>query len=200
MILKIKKGSYFYPTHTIIIPDIMIIPGSIIGLSGESGCGKTTIGKILTHQLHYPDDKRLTPTSEKGKPNPTQWIGQQCEFAFNPLWTIEKSLKEAFYQHDYSYLFDIFGLDTQLQYKKPSELSGGQLQRFNLMRALTPTTKFIICDEATDQLDTITQKKIWDALLHEVHYRKIGLLVISHQYELLETVCDNIIEIPKNRY
>ncbi|EOA8958797.1 ATP-binding cassette domain-containing protein [Vibrio harveyi] len=199
MIIKVKKGTYSYKTHIITIPDITITPGSIIGLSGESGCGKTTIGKILTGQLDYPKDKLYSPTLKRGKPNPIQWIGQQCEFAFNPLWTIERSLKEAFYQYSYYRLFDIFDLDICLQYRKPAELSGGQLQRFNLMRALVPTTKFIICDETTDQLDTITQKNIWDSLLREVNQRQIGVLVISHQTKLLEAVCDHIIMIPPIR-
>jgi peptide/nickel transport system ATP-binding protein len=77
----------------------------------------------------------------------------------------------------------------------PKELSGGQLQRFNLVRALAPTTEFLICDEATDQLDSITQKVIWNALLSEVEQRSLGLLVITHQTELLQAICHRTVNM-----
>ena len=74
----------------------------------------------------------------------------------------------------------------------PIELSGGELQRFCVARALSPETKFIIADEMTTMLDGITQAKIWESLLEISKAMNIGLVVISHEKELLKKLCDRI--------
>ena len=67
----------------------------------------------------------------------------------------------------------------------PSELSGGELQRFCVARALASGADFLICDEISTMLDPITQSQIWNFLLAEVKERKIGLLVVSHDEKLM---------------
>lgn len=194
--IQIHHDTYHYQNHSIVIPDLTIRQGEIIGLRGISGSGKSTIGKILTRQLPYSEHKLHLPPLKRGQANPVQWVGQQCEFAFNPRWTIETSLKEAYRGHNYNHLFDKYELEFHWQFKYPQELSGGQLQRFNLIRALTPTTEYLICDEATDQLDAITQKIIWQSIQSEVSTRPLGLLIITHQSPLLSAMCDRIIDMP----
>ena len=68
----------------------------------------------------------------------------------------------------------------------PGELSGGELQRFCIARALGERTKFLLADEITAMLDLITQSQIWNFLLKETSDRGIGLLVVSHSEELLK--------------
>ena len=75
----------------------------------------------------------------------------------------------------------------------PHELSGGELQRLNLVRALAPTTEYLLCDEITAQLDPLTQQDIWQALCKEVKEKQLGLLVISHDTYLLDALTDRII-------
>ncbi len=77
----------------------------------------------------------------------------------------------------------------------PTELSGGQLQRLALLRALTPSTQYLLCDEITAQLDSITQQTIWKQLLILQEKRNLGLLVISHEKYLLNSICKKIVTI-----
>ncbi len=75
----------------------------------------------------------------------------------------------------------------------PSQLSGGELQRFCLARAIAPETKYLIADEMTTMLDAIIQAQIWHTVLQLVHNRQLGVLVISHELPLLKQVCNRIL-------
>ena len=77
----------------------------------------------------------------------------------------------------------------------PGELSGGELQRFCIARALGKRTRFLLADEISTMLDLITQSQIWNFLLEEVGRRRIGLVVVSHSGELLERVCTRIVDL-----
>ena len=73
-------------------------------------------------------------------------------------------------------------------------LSGGEMQRFCIARALAPETQFIIADEISTMLDVITQAQVWNLLLKVLNERKIGLIAITHSPELAERVCDRVID------
>ncbi len=75
------------------------------------------------------------------------------------------------------------------------EISGGEMQRFCIVRALNPQTKYIIADEMTTMLDAITQAKIWRQLLRICKERKIGLAIISHETEIISKLCDKVISL-----
>ena len=75
----------------------------------------------------------------------------------------------------------------------PNELSGGELQRFSILRSLNPKTKFIIADEISTMLDAMTQVQIWEALINHAKANNIGILAVSHDIELLEVICDDIL-------
>jgi len=68
-----------------------------------------------------------------------------------------------------------------------------ELQRFSILRALNPKTKFIIADEISTMLDAVTQVQIWDALLDYCKQNKMGILAVSHDKDLLEVIADDII-------
>ena len=74
----------------------------------------------------------------------------------------------------------------------PAELSGGELQRFCIARALRPETRFLLCDEISAMLDLVTQAQIWRLLLEEAESRNLGLLVVSHDSALLRQVCTRV--------
>ena len=78
----------------------------------------------------------------------------------------------------------------------PSELSGGELQRFCLARALMPGTRFLLCDEISAMLDLVTQAQIWNFLLEEAEKRDLGILIVSHNEALMERLCTRIVELP----
>lgn len=81
------------------------------------------------------------------------------------------------------------GIEKDWENRYPGELSGGELQRFCIARALGEGTRFLLADEITAMLDLITQSQIWNFLLQEVKEREIGLLVVSHSDGLLKKVC-----------
>jgi len=77
----------------------------------------------------------------------------------------------------------------------PHELSGGELQRICVARALNPETRFLIADEMTTMLDAILQAKIWQAVLAIASMRNLGVLVVSHDEHLLKRLCTRILRI-----
>ena len=85
------------------------------------------------------------------------------------------------------------GIEKDWEKRYPQELSGGELQRFCIARALGKDTKFLIADEISTMLDLITQSQIWNFLLKEVKEREIGLLVVSHSEPLLSRIADRLI-------
>ena len=87
------------------------------------------------------------------------------------------------------------GIEKEWMERYPGELSGGELQRFCIARALGEKTSFLLADEITAMLDLITQSQIWNFLLEEVRSREIGLLVVSHSEPLLQRICTGRIQL-----
>lgn len=167
--------------------------GEIIGLMGKSGIGKTTLAKILAG-YEKPKSGRLIyegVTVEKGKSHPVQLIFQHPEKAVNPKWKMEKMLIESGVA--YEPLLKPLGIDPTWLNRWPNELSGGELQRFCVLRALQENTKFIIADEMTAMLDAVTQLEIWRFLIDYAKHRQIGIVAISHDALLMKHICHKII-------
>ena len=87
------------------------------------------------------------------------------------------------------------GIRDEWKERFPVEVSGGELQRFCIARALGRRTKLLIADEMTTMLDLITQGQIWDFVLKELKRRDIGMIAVSHSPELLEKVCDRVVHL-----
>lgn len=85
------------------------------------------------------------------------------------------------------------GIREEWLTRYPDELSGGELQRFCIARALGEETRFLLADEITAMLDLASQKEIWLFLLEELERRNIGLIAVSHSEKLLEEVCHRVI-------
>jgi len=169
--------------------NISIAPGERVGLPGPSGRGKSTLAKVLAGYLPplmgnvFVNGK----SQENGTFNPVQLLFQHPELAVNPRWRIKEVLTEA--GEPSRGLLQQLEIDESWFYRYPHELSGGELQRVCLARALDPRTKFLLCDEITSMLDALTQALIWKAVLNIVADRNIGLLVISHDNALLGRIC-----------
>ena len=174
--------------------DIDLHAGETVGLFGPSGCGKTTVARILAG-YDTPAEGTGTldgaPLPAKGV-HPVQLVFQHPEKAVNPRHRMRRILSES-WMPDRGML-DLFGISGDWLDRWPNELSGGELQRFCILRALAPSTRFIIADEITAMLDAVTQAQIWHALMNVASERKLGLLVISHDRALLERLCGRIIE------
>lgn len=195
MILKARDISFAYKKNKPILKNLSISVShdKVIGLMGDSGTGKSTLCKIMAGYIdNYDgtvslDDK---PLNKKGY-CPVQLIFQHPEKTMNPKWKMNKVLSESWNPPDE--LKDSFGLKDNWMTRWPSELSGGELQRFSILRALNPQTKFIIADEITTMLDAVTQVQIWDSLIDYCKEKDIGILAVSHDKDLLEVISDDIV-------
>ena len=167
-------------------------PGERQGISAPSGYGKTTLGRVLA-QWQSATSGRVTvdgkPLSQKGY-CPVQLVPQHPEQTFNPYRTTGESLRDA-WSPDAAWLARLAVKPGWLA-RRPDELSGGELARIALLRALDPRTRYLIADEVTAQLDPHTQAQVWQVLLEETRHRELGLIVFSHNKALLEKVCSSI--------
>lgn len=175
--------------------DLTIEPGEIVGLTAPSGRGKTTFCRILAG-FEKPIEGNITvnrlPVSKK-EFHPVQLVFQHPEKAVNPRWKMEKILNEG-WKPDQE-LLDLLGIEQEWLTRWPNELSGGELQRFCVARALGPNTRFLIADEMTTMLDAITQAQIWHAVLEIAKKRGMGIIIVSHEAKLIQRLCHREIEL-----
>ena len=195
MELKAENITFSYSKKRPILKDVSLtLPSDkIIGLIGDSGSGKSTLCKIMSGYIsNYKGNVTLDGQKipDKGF-YPVQLIFQHPEKTMNPKWKMDKVLNESWtVTQD---LKDTFGLKDTWLTRWPNELSGGELQRFSILRALNPNTRFVIADEISTMLDAVTQVQIWEALIKHCRANNIGILAVSHDPELLEVVCDEIL-------
>lgn len=199
MRLKAEKISFKYNEERYILKDVdfSVESGEIVGLMAPSGFGKTTLAKILAG-YEKPQSGRVTLEGcqySKKEYHPVQLIFQHPEKAVNPLWKMGKIIREA--GEPSQKLMDAMGIKEGWLNRWPTELSGGELQRFCVLRVLTEKTKFIIADEMTTMLDPITQAQIWEVVINFAKEHHIGIVVISHELSLVRKICDRIVELEK---
>ena len=115
------------------------------------------------------------------------------EKAINPRWQMSKTLNEGWSPD--TELLESLGIEENWLKRWPNELSGGELQRFCVARALSPQTRFLIADEMTTMLDAITQAQIWKIVLEVAKRNNIGVLVVSHEENLIKRICSRVIHL-----
>lgn len=199
MALEAKNISFSYsarPPWILENQSIKIERGERLALSAPSGCGKTTLAMLLAGYLS-PSAGQITadgrPLSQKGR-CPVQLIFQHPEKAVNPRWRLRRVLEESGgYRED---ILDALGIESAWLDRFPRELSGGELQRFCVARALMSSPDYLICDEISTMLDVITQAQLWDTVLGEASKKNIGLIIITHNIHLARRTADRIIELP----
>lgn len=200
MKLDARNVSFRYGVHADwILKDVNLTvrPGERVGLVGPSGCGKSTLAKILAgYERPLEGEVFLNGDSlpEKGY-CPVQMIYQHPEQAVNPRWKMERTLYEGWKPG--GEFLEAMGIEKEWLKRWPSELSGGELQRFCIARVLGPRTRFLICDEISAMLDVITQAQIWQKVLEAAEKNRLGMLVITHNMALAEKVCTRIVCLPE---
>ena len=174
--------------------ELTISSGERVGLKGPSGRGKTTLCRLLAgYECPKQGGVLLDgrPIREYRGACPIQMVWQHPETVVDPLLKLKETMAEA--GDIEGRLMEKLHIEKEWLDRYPAELSGGELQRFCLARALRPETEILLCDEITAMLDLVTQAQIWEFLLEEARRRKMGMLVVSHSEALLEKVCTRII-------
>ena len=160
-----------------------------------SGYGKTTLAMLLAGYL--------TPNSGRilldGKPLPSrgicpvQLIWQHPEKAINPRWKLKHMLEESGSLHED--MLAALGIEPPWLDRFPRELSGGELQRFCVARALQSGADYLICDEISTMLDVITQAQIWNVVLDMAENRGMGIIAITHNRHLARKITARILDL-----
>ena len=201
MILEARNISFRYGEKSReILKDFSLKAESTerVGLVAPSGFGKTTLCKILSG-YEKPDSGQVLldgkPLDFYGSYCPVQLIWQHPEQAINPRLRMRSVLEEG--DNVSPDLIKRLGIEADWMNRFPAELSGGEMQRFCIARALAVQPKVILADEISTMLDLITQSQIWHFLMDETEKRKIGMIVVSHSPELLEKVCTRIVDLQK---
>lgn len=197
MLLEAKGISFRYGKEPWLFRDVnfSIEGGEVVGIIGASGKGKTTFCRILAGFEQALEGEVLLDGNkiESKGIHPVQLVLQHPEQAVNPRWKMHKVLAEsgAFNEE----LQALFGIEKEWLSRWPNELSGGELQRFCVTRAISSNPQFLIADEMTTMLDAITQAQIWQAVLKTAKEREMGIIVVSHERKLIERLCDRVVEL-----
>ena len=193
MILEAKNLSFRYEESGRKILDqfsLQVDSSERVGILAPSGFGKTTLCKILSGYEEPEagtvllDGKSLYSYKDYC---PVQMIWQ------NPRLRMRTVIEEGD-QVDPK-LIEKLGIEPDWLNRFPTELSGGELQRFCIARALGKRTRFLLADEISTMLDLITQSQIWHFLIEETERRGIGMIVVSHSPELVEKVCTRVVRM-----
>lgn len=185
--------------------------GECLGLVGESGCGKSTTVKMLTHLLKPDSGEILLEGTEiqhlKGKAlkklyTEIQMVFQIPQDSFDPRRTLGNSIMESMRNHNVSrkeaqnrlgQLLQQVELPPELADRYPNQVSGGQCQRAAMARALAVNPKILICDEATSALDVTVQAQIIELLKRLQQEMDLSILLISHDLALVQHLCDRVL-------
>ncbi|MHC1770270.1 MAG: oligopeptide/dipeptide ABC transporter ATP-binding protein [Flexilinea sp.] len=190
-----------------------ILESETVGLVGESGCGKSTIGKCIVNLINIDEGKikfeddivsHLSEKEFRMYRKKIQMVFQNPLASFNPLFSIRQSINDALnLDPNYSSkaeknnkvndLLDKVKLPQDFAEKRPHELSGGQLQRVGLARALASNPRFIFLDEPTSALDMSIRGQIVNLLLDLQEVYKVSYLFVTHDLRVIYFVADRVL-------
>ena len=174
---------------------LLLHPGERLALLAPSGYGKTTLALLLSGYLKPTKGKVLLndePLPQKGI-CPVQMIHQHPEKAINPRWRLGRVLEESGGMRED--MLHAFGIEDAWLNRFPRELSGGELQRFCVARALLSGAHYLVCDEISTMLDVITQAQIWEVILKEGEKRGMGILAVTHNRHLAGRIATRIVDL-----
>lgn len=190
---------------------LTIEPGEILGVVGESGSGKSTLGRCIIQLEHINEGKiyfadkpvyKLEKNSIKEMRKKNQMVFQNPYSSFNPKMTIGATLREIGKVHKMgkkqtderiAELLKLVNLTEDYLDRAPSELSGGQLQRLAIVKALILYPDFVVADEAVSALDVSVQAQILNLFMDLKEKLGLTILFISHDLNVVERICDRVV-------
>ncbi|WP_041795333.1 ABC transporter ATP-binding protein [Pararhodospirillum photometricum] len=177
--------------------DLTLARGQIIGVAGPSGCGKSSLGNALLGLLPFTGTLWRDPAVA---PLRFQKIWQDPPAAFPARLVLGRGLADLIARHRLDPaavppLMDRLRLRPDLLERLPGQISGGELQRVALLRALLLDPVFLFADEPTSRLDPVTQAETLRLLSELVEERGMGVLIVSHDSAVLAAVCDTVLRL-----
>ena len=193
--------------------------GATLGLVGESGCGKTTLGRVILRllpltsgEVFYRNQNIMNLSWKEMKPlrKKMQVIFQDPYASLNPRMTIGSAIMEPMLIHNLgadkterlkkaTALMERVGLTSDMLYRYPHEFSGGQRQRICIARALAVQPEFIICDECVSALDVSIQAQIINLLLDLQEEMGLTYIFISHDMAVVKFISDEVCVMNKGK-
>lgn len=195
--LEAKDLSYRYGSDSPVLRNVSlrVADGERLALLGPSGRGKSTLALLFAGYLPLQQGSITLDGAPLPKDcyNPVQLIYQHPEKAMDPRWKVGDTLREAWDVPEE--LLTAIGAEPNWLTRWPHELSGGQLQRLSILRALSPKARVLIADEITASLDPITQAQIWSVILREIEKNRTMLIAITHNAALAQRICTRMVHI-----
>ncbi len=170
--------------------------GECLAIFAPSGYGKTTLAMLLSG-YHKPTKGQILLENNSLPQNgicPVRLIYQHPEKAVNLRWQMRRVLEESGTLREE--LLDALGIEPAWLNRFAHELSGGELQRFCVARALLSGADYLICDEISTMLDVITQAQLWNVVLSEAAKRSMGVVAITHNRHLAERIATRVVDLP----
>ncbi len=221
-LLKIDSLHKTFKKHGVCAVDgasFSIFKGEVLGLVGESGCGKTTLAKLILHLIDadkgsiFYKDKDLLKFSHndmRKTRKSLQIIFQDPYASLDPRMRIGEVIEEVYDIHKNVpwherrnktiELLETVGLGETYLKRLPSELSGGERQRAGIARALATDPEFIICDEPVSSLDISIQAQILNLLMELQKRKNLTYLFISHDLGVIGSIFDRVMVVQSGRF
>lgn len=186
-ILSIQNLDFGYDRENLLYKEfsLELKKGEIKTVVGASGSGKSTLLELIVGNL-----KPFSGTIKAGR---ISQVFQDPYSSFHNSYSIINQIKDVAPIDEIGIYLDEMNLDRKLLDKKPFELSGGQLQRASIVRALLMKPELLLLDEPTSALDNVIQLDVMQLLLK--HLDKVAMLLITHELELAKWCSDEIIEL-----
>lgn len=185
-VLKIENLTFGYSKKRLLENfSLEVKRGELVAIVGKSGVGKSTLFELIAGNLE--------PISGSIEVKTIAWIFQDPYSSFHPSYSILEQILEVAKSKDYKQYLDNLSLSENNLKSLPHELSGGQLQRCSILRALLMQPDLLLCDEPTSALDNIVQLDTMKLLISLLD--RVGILLITHDLYLAKWSADKIVNI-----
>ncbi|WP_297441428.1 ATP-binding cassette domain-containing protein [Sulfurimonas sp.] len=185
--LEIKNLTFGYSKEKILFKDLSLSlkKGELKAIVGESGAGKSTLFELILGNLK--------PMSGSVKSAGCSQIFQDPYSSFHPSYTLLNQISDVAKLDELNHLLQDVNLEYELLLKLPHELSGGQLQRASILRAMLMKPDLLLLDEPTSALDNVIQLDVMKMLMK--HLGETAMLLITHDMDLAAWCADEVIRI-----